>query len=71
MSRIITTTAIEKTKAYQNLVPFKKNLKTKVNNRNLIEQAYIHHRNTGQMMPIGTDNINILNELITNNLITK
>lgn len=68
MTNLITTKTIENTKAFKKLLGFQKQLLIKRDNRAILENALIHHKTTGVILPqIGASNIKILTEIIQGN----
>jgi predicted nucleotide-binding protein (sugar kinase/HSP70/actin superfamily) len=68
MTNLITANDIEETEAYKSLQEFQKSLIIKRDNREILEQALIHHKVTGEILPqIGQKNIKILTEIIEKN----
>lgn len=65
MKNLVTTNDIEKTETFKKLEKFKQNLIIRKDNRLILEQALIHHKQTGVILPdIGDNNIKILKEII-------
>ncbi len=65
MTDLITANSIEETAAYKSLQGFQKIMAVKRDNRAILEQAFIHHKATGVILPqIGANNIRILTEII-------
>lgn len=65
MTNQITTDLIESTDYYKKLLPFQKSLLIKRNNREILEQAFIHYKSSGTILQnIGSNNVIILTEII-------
>lgn len=65
MTNMVTANDIEKTETFKKLEKFKQNLIVKKENRAILENALIHYRQTGVLLPqIGANNLKILKEII-------
>lgn len=65
MTNLVTANDIEKTETFKKLEKFKQNLIVKKENRAILENALIHYRQTGVLLPqIGANNLKILKEII-------
>lgn len=72
MTDLITADSIEETNAYKLLQGFQKTLATKRDNRAILEQAYIHHKTTGVILPqLSSNNTKILTEIIEKDAATN
>lgn len=68
MTDLITGDSIKETEAYKKLDGFQKLMIVKRDNRAILENAFIHHKATGQMLPqIGASNTKVLTEIIAKN----
>lgn len=64
MTNLVTAKDIENTETFKKLEQFQKNLIVKKENRAVLEQALIHYRQTGVLLPqIGVNNLKILKEI--------
>jgi hypothetical protein len=65
MTNLVTANDIEKTETFKKLEKFRQNLIVKKENRAILENALIHYRQTGVLLPqIGANNLKILKEII-------
>lgn len=65
MTNLVTANDIEKTETFKKLEKFKQNLIVKKENRAILENALIHYKQTGVLLPqIGANNLKILKEII-------
>lgn len=68
MINSISSNDIEQTETFSKLATFQKSLVIKRNNREVLKQALIHHRVTGDILTnIGCNNVKILTEIIKKN----
>lgn len=67
MTNLISSNSIENTVTYKSLCGFQKTMSIKRENRAILEQAFIHYKTTGDILPQLTKiNSKILKDIIEN-----